>query len=190
MTLEKKKFSLASATLVAEVIACELEDSCTLLSIAGSIRRKKEMVGDIEIIYVPKIIEEIPPGQLIAEKVNKTEEKILELIKLDILEYRIKRDGTKSFGTRVKLLKHKTSQIPVDLFSCTLPEWTNNLVSRTGGKTTNITIASNAKRLGWNWLPFNTGFVNPKSREVFYPKSEREVFEFVRIPYLEPHERP
>lgn len=190
--MEKQLHNLNEAKKVAEKIALVLEPACSLLKIAGSIRREKPQVGDIEIVYVPLFIEGIIDGELNIHprKINKTEEKIQELLTQNFLSYRFKKNGTKSFGERVKLLMHTQSQIPVDLFCCMPKEWSNNLVSRTGGKQTNITIASHAKRMGWNWLPFNEGFKNGKTKGSYQPKSEREVFEFVKLPYLEPWERP
>lgn len=187
-----KHFNLLDALKTAEKIADCLAPHCSLLEIAGSIRRRKPKVKDIEIIYVPLIEDEIAPGELniLSSKINKTEEKILDLIKEGVLDYRTKKDGTKSFGERVKLLVHKESSTPVDLFSCTRPQWANNLVSRTGGKQTNITIAAQAKRMGWNWLPFDQGFKHKHSGEIFVTKSEKEVFDFVNLPYLQPWERP
>jgi DNA polymerase/3'-5' exonuclease PolX len=187
----KQSFELKEAKEIAEQITAELEPHCTLIKIAGSIRREKQRVGDIEIILVPLIIEGIIDGELNIHpsKINRSEEKIEELISKGVLSYRYKKDGTKSFGERVKLLLHTKSQIPVDLFTCTSKEWMNNLVSRTGGKQTNIAIASQAKKRGWNWLPFNEGFKHKGTQEIYHPKSEREVFEFVNLPYLEPQER-
>lgn len=192
MSETKQLYKLEDARKVAEELSFMFEDSCCLLKIAGSIRRKKPNVGDIEIVYVPLVTEGFIDGELNIHpsKINKTEEKIQELITNKTLCYRFKKNGTKSFGERVKLLKHIKSGIPIDLFSCTIQEWSNNLVSRTGGKQTNITIASHAKRMGWNWLPFNIGFKHKKTQEIFQTKSERDVFDFVNLPYLEPWERP
>lgn len=190
--MAKKTYKLKEAKEVAEDIATKLSPACSLLEIAGSIRRKKELVGDVEIIYVPLILEGIIDGELNLHhtKINKSEEKIHELLVQGVLSYRYKKNGTRSFGERVKLLIHNQSQMPVDLFCCAPKEWANNLVSRTGGKQTNITIASHAKRMGWNWLPFNNGFIHKTTKEVHHTKSEREIFEFVKLPYLEPWERP
>jgi DNA polymerase/3'-5' exonuclease PolX len=188
----KHLYKLDQAKEIAEEILCYMEDHCSLITVAGSIRRKKAEVKDIEIIYTPLIIEAQSERELniLPIKINRSEEIIQKLIKDNTLAYRIKKDGTKAFGERVKLLRHTKSQIPVDLFCCQPKEWANNLVSRTGGKTTNITIASHAKKMGWNWLPFNEGFKHKHTKEIYTTKSERAVFDFVNLPYLEPWERP
>lgn len=174
-------FKLNEVKPIADKIAGLLEPHCDLLAIAGSIRREKPLVGDIEILYVPKIEEETPEGELLPKRINKSEQKIKELIEKNILEHRIKKDGTMAFGQKIKLLRVKDSQVPLDLFACKANQWANNLVSRTGGKETNITIASRAKHMGWNWLPFGAGFQNSRTKQTFQPKSEREVFEFVKL---------
>jgi DNA polymerase/3'-5' exonuclease PolX len=40
---------------VAEVFASSLAPACHRIAIAGSLRREKEMIGDIEIVAIPKI---------------------------------------------------------------------------------------------------------------------------------------
>jgi DNA polymerase/3'-5' exonuclease PolX len=186
----KQKFDLNLAKDKAQEIKTLLKPFCHRVEIAGSIRRKQPQVGDIEILYIPKRVEAIPKGELVCKTIDKSQERILSLIEAGVLCLRKKKNGTTSFGQRVKLLLDKDTDIPVDLFACEEQQWVNNLVSRTGGKMTNITIASHAKRLGWNWLMSDAGFINKKTSEVFIPSSEEDVFKFARIPYMNPEERP
>jgi DNA polymerase/3'-5' exonuclease PolX len=186
----KRKFALDIALERAASIKNLLAPHAEKISIAGSIRRRQEEVGDIEILYVPKIHEEVPQGELVPKTVDKSEEQILKLISTNVLSLRKKSNGTTSFGKRIKLLLDTESKIPIDLFSCHANQWVNNLVSRTGGKLTNITIASYAKRIGWNWRMFDAGFVNKRTSEAFIPKTEEELFKFAKVPYMPPWDRP
>jgi len=88
------------------------------------------------------------------------------------------------------------SGIPVDLFATTEECWYNYLVCRTGGKETNLAICRAANAKGWSWTPYGPGFtchpgeVSPEEyTEQHLVHSEREVFEFVGLPYLEPRDR-
>lgn len=54
----KKKFPAASAIQVAQSIVAALAPSCQRIEIAGSLRRRKQEVGDIEILYVAKTAEQ------------------------------------------------------------------------------------------------------------------------------------
>ena len=49
---DKQKFHLGTARAYAEVIQAALAPFCERIVIAGSIRRGKEMVGDIELLYI------------------------------------------------------------------------------------------------------------------------------------------
>ena len=86
-------------------------------------------------------------------------------------------------------MRHVPSGIPVDLFATTEACWFNYLVCRTGGADNNLAICFAAQRAGWKWTPYGPGFTRG-SGEVHLVRSEREVFEFVGLPYLEPEQRP
>jgi DNA polymerase/3'-5' exonuclease PolX len=90
-------------------------------------------------------------------------------------------------------MRHVASGIPVDLFATTEACWHNYLVCRTGPAESNIRIAAAAKARGWKWNPYGEGFsrggplAGPEEARAL--RSEREVFEFVGLPYTEPEER-
>jgi DNA polymerase/3'-5' exonuclease PolX len=79
----------------------------------------------------------------------------------------------------------------VDLFTATRENFFNYLVCRTGGEESNIRVASAAIARGWKWNPYGNGFsrVVGLGSEHHDVTSEREVFEFVGLPYLEPWKR-
>ena len=194
MEPEKEKVALAKAEQIAKEVLCLLNNHCQRVEIAGSIRRKKAEVGDIEILAIPKFKRVTPEGELLLingeVEENITERRIQELLDKRILAPRLKINGTKTMGPRVKLMTHTTSGIAVDIFLCDESGWVNNLVSRTGGKNTNIAIASRAKARGWNWLPFGTGFQNQRTGEIHQPETEEDVMAFVGLPPMKPEERP
>lgn len=144
-------------------------------------------MGDIEILYIPKQGVHQDENELFPSSIDLSRLAIKKLIGKRTLALRIKSDGTTAFGERVKLLTHLPSGIALDCFACTHEEWFNNLVSRTGGKENNITIASAAIAKKIQWLPFGLGF---KSQEKIIPViSEEDVFHIVELPYLTPEER-
>ena len=51
----KNKISLSQARRIAESVVAELACACERIEIAGSVRREKSEVGDIEICAIPKI---------------------------------------------------------------------------------------------------------------------------------------
>jgi hypothetical protein len=59
--------------------------------------------------------------------------------------------------------------------------WWNYLVCRTGPKESNIAISSAAKKRGWDWNPYGSGF--SRNGRIVEMKSERDVFKFVGLPW-------
>ena len=145
--------------------------------IAGSIRRLKPDVGDIELLCVPRYI----------VGVDMLDAKVRTLILLRTLDFRLNRRGSKMYGTKNKLLVHVESGIGVDIFSTTEKCWPVALVVRTGGKETNTRIAAAALRKGYRFRAYGDGFDTPNGH--IHCSNEREVFEVVGLPYKEPWKR-
>ena len=51
----KTRFPRAAAIAVARELCEALKPHCERLIVAGSLRRMKQQVGDVEIVYIPKI---------------------------------------------------------------------------------------------------------------------------------------
>ncbi|MBA7656225.1 hypothetical protein ES703_64140 [subsurface metagenome] len=171
------KILLERAEKTAEQIKAVLEPSCERIVIAGSIRRQKPDVGDIELLVIPEYI----------AGADMLDAKIWTMIYFDMLGYRLNKLGSKVYGPKNKLLVHLPSGIGVDVFSTTAECWPVALVVRTGGKVTNQRIATAAIRKGYRFHAYGRGFTTPDGEIVC--SSEREVFEVVGLPYLEPWER-
>lgn len=177
-----------NAMEIATALEEELAKGCAKTQIAGSLRRRKPFVNDIEILVIPKPQTKQKENDLFTEEIPGDFWILEQLLKKGTLEKRKKCNGTLTYGPRTKLLVHTASGIPVDVFSCSPPEWVNCLFSRTGGKATNIAIASNAKRCQLAWEAFGAGF-RTKQGELIEIKSEKEIFAIVGLPYLPPSHR-
>ena|ERR1035437_2357644 len=189
--MAKEKVKREIALKVAKEIIETLTNCCEKIEIAGSLRREKEEVGDIEILYVPKYIERNERNLLFEVKTirNVADEKLEELLRKNYFHKRINKIGSTVYGDKNKLLKHVESGINVDLFSTTIPAWYNYLVCRTGGAANNALIAGRAKDMGWKWKVYEEGFENRNSKEIRKISSEEEVYAFVGLPYIKPKER-
>ena len=171
---------LEKAKAIAEELKTRLEVGCERIEIAGSIRRQKPEVGDIELLVIPRY------GGLL-ECVDCLNEAIVDLMVQEILGYRLNKLGSRVYGPKNKLMVHLPSGIGVDIFSTTEECWPVALVVRTGGKVTNQRIASAALRKGYRFHAYSRGFTTPTGEIIC--RSERGVFEAVGLPYLEPFER-
>ena len=184
---EKKRYERATAMLVAAEICRELKPFCARLIVAGSLRRRKAMVGDVEIVFVPKFTE-VADTLFETKQENMAAMAIARLKDTGILTERIGAAGSTSWGPKNKLAVHVASRMPVDLFETSEPCWFNYLTCRTGGAESNVAVASAAQRLGLKWNPYDVGFTRADGSKI-HVTSERHVFEIVGLPYKEPWER-
>lgn len=184
----KRRWRREVALAAADGVATLMRNACERMMVAGSVRRGKPMVGDVEIVYIPRYDSAVRPGEMFPEsRVNLAELAIDELVRIGILEKRLNVNGSPTFGERNKLMRHVSTGIPVDLFATTEDAWWNYIVCRTGGAETNVRICNAAIVKGWNWAPYGAGFKTPEG--VRAVKCERDVFDLVGLPYLEPEDR-
>jgi len=169
---------LEKARAIAEKIKAILESSCERIVIAGSIRRQKPDVGDLELLCIPKYF----------AGVDMLDAKIQTMIHFDMLGYRLNKLGSKVYGPKNKLLVHLPSGIGVDVFSTTAECWPVALVVRTGGKSTNQEIATRAIERGMRFHAYGRGFTLPDGGELVCLR-EVDVFQAVGLRYLDPWER-
>lgn len=185
---DKPRWPYAEGMRVAGEIVIALVSCCDRIIIAGSLRRKKVTVGDVEIVYIPKFQTRPDPQDMFRNiQVNLANEEILQLEALNILERRRNSKGNPMYGEKNKLMRHAKTGMPVDLFATTQESWHNYLVCRTGSSENNIRICNAAIAQNKKWHPYGSGYTY--KGKVIPMHSEREVFEFVGLKYLEPEER-
>ena len=191
--MKKINFPRSEGVAVAREIVRVLEPCCSRLIVAGSLRRRKNEVGDVEILYIPKRVRAVDPSDLFQQTVmvNETDKVIEDLLAKEILTKRLNVNGSETWGPENKLSVHRFSGIPVDLFSTNEACWFNYVVCRTGGADTNTRIATQANKKGWKWNPYGPGFTQLPSHGhgKFRVACEQDVFSFVCLPYQEPWER-
>lgn len=184
----KPRFPAHEALAVARELCAALRPVTERLIVAGSLRRRRLMVGDVEILFIPQFVQ--VPGDLFeTAHASRADDVLNELLAAGVLAKRRNVNGTEMWGDKNKLAVHVASGIPVDLFAATELNWFNYLVCRTGPGESNIAIASAARRMGWQWHPYGAGFTKLDGSDARRVASEREVFEFVGLPYREPWER-
>lgn len=185
------KYPLATAEAVAADLVARLTPHCERIIVAGSIRRRRPMVGDVEIVYVPKFGTARLPGDLFSQAGVELVAHALNGMRIDgTIVQRLSVKGTPAWGEKNKLAVHTASGIPVDFFRASENNWFNYLVCRTGGAENNKRIAMAAQAKGWMWNPYEEGFSSRDFRHYHRCTSEESVFEFVGLPYLAPEARP
>lgn len=133
---DKVKFPRADALKVARFLCVTMADHCVRLLCAGSLRRRKEMVGDIELVFIPEMTTQAVDF-FAAETVSKVDLVLNDLIARGVIEKRRNVNGSEMWGEKNKLARHVASGIPVDFFATNEAAWFNYLVCRTGGAQSN-----------------------------------------------------
>lgn len=181
------KWDIVDARPVAQELVNLLTPVCERIEIAGSMRRGKTRISDIELLYVPKFEPRLV-DMFESAPFNLADEKLEHLLTTGILEKRKRSDGFFAWGEKNKFATHARSHIPVDLFSTTAENWWVSLVVRTGSKETNLKLTTAAQARGRSLIAYGAG-VKQRDRTITPAHSEREVFELCGVPYLEPHQR-
>ncbi len=101
---------LSKASIIAESIKRLLTGTCTRIEIAGSIRRRKQEVGDIEILCIPKY----------GDFGDRLDQRLWVLVENGTLTYRLNKKGSTTYGPKNKFMVHTDSGIGVDIFSTTI----------------------------------------------------------------------
>jgi DNA polymerase/3'-5' exonuclease PolX len=183
----KQKFPRSAAISVAREILAAITPFCERIILAGSLRRRKQEVGDVEILYIPMFVVE-PDGLFDKHTVNLADRALDKLLLSGVISKRLNSLGSETWGDKNKLARHVATGIPIDLFSTRISTWHNYLVCRTGSAENNMRIASAAKARGWKWNPYGPGFTDHHGNCVEVT-SEHDVFHLSGLPYLEPWQR-
>ena len=185
----KARFEGAAALRLAERLRERLAPCCERVEIAGSLRRGRPTVGDIELLYIPRF-DSVRYDLFSLRVINLVDEgPLAELLRGGELAKRPNSRGAETWGERNKLARHVLSGTPLDLFATCEACWHNYLVCRTGPAALNVEIAQRARARGHKWNPYGPGFTRLADQSIVRMASEREVFEFVGLPWREPSER-
>ncbi|MBA7502834.1 hypothetical protein ES706_01431 [subsurface metagenome] len=158
---------LEEATTIAKKVKEILSPYCEEIEIAGSIRRGKPVVHDIDMVLIEK-----PETWLVLSSMIAS----IGRITLN--------------GNKIKSLWYgdKQSGIAIDIYIATPATWATLLLIRTGSKENNIRLASIAKRQGWHLKANGDGLFNEKGERIA-GETEESIYEALGIPYQEPNER-
>jgi DNA polymerase/3'-5' exonuclease PolX len=189
MTLKSRTWPIAEAREAAEELVSLLGPFCERIEVAGSIRRNRAQVGDIELLAISKTSPAyvLHPDTLRPLFWIHLDAQVRELIAKDLLRYRLNKLGRKTYGRLNKLLIHVASGIPVDLFSTIEENWGMSMVVRTGPKEFNIKMMTRLKALGLQGHAYG-GVTDKEGKELTCP-TEVEVFRLLQWPYVAPEQR-
>jgi DNA polymerase (family 10) len=153
-------------------ILSAIDPYCTRAEVAGSIRRRKSTINDIDIVVLPKPQSWIQTIKEIRHRFDAVTEK----------------QGDKLATLYVPFAsKQGQGHVQVDLYRASEGTWGILLLIRTGSAQHNIYLCNLAIRKGYS-LAYSKGLLNEKG-EVIASKTEQEVFQALRLDYIPPEDR-
>lgn len=184
---DRQKFDSEDAVPVAKELIEMLRPFTEKIEIAGSLRRCRDRVSDIEILYIPRY--ELRQSDMFAqEPVDLAGEFLGKLLRDQVLIKRPNVNGAFTWGPKNKLTVHVESGIPVDFFSSTRENWWVSLVVRTGSKETNLKLTTGAQKRGASLMAYGCG-VKWSDGTITTATSEEHVFDLCGVEYKYPNER-
>jgi DNA polymerase (family 10) len=155
-------------------ILTEIESFCVRAEIAGSLRRQRGSINDIDIVVQPR---PEPDSWL----------NILKTVKREF-DATTEKQGDKLATLYVPFASIKGhGHIQVDLYRATAATWGILLLVRTGSKEHNVHLCNVAISKGFR-LFYSQGFVD-KNNNVIAGRTEEEVFQALGMPFVIPQDR-
>ena len=180
-TPPKTRFPLAQAEEVGQELVDLLRPSCERIEIAGSIRRRRPDVGDVELLCISRVGDTVALGtniHLLAE--------LDDLIRRNVLKKRLNKANRPNYGDWNMYMIHVASGIPVDIFRTTEENWGMSMVVRTGPEKWNKRMMTQFIKMGMQGHAY--GGVTQGDVEVSCP-TEQDVFQLLEWRYREPEDR-
>ncbi|MBA7537062.1 hypothetical protein ES705_29328 [subsurface metagenome] len=152
---------LERAQSIADEVIKRLAPYCQRIAVAGSVRRQKPMVNDIDLVLIPNDLWSLHG----------------ELMKLG----QLKMSGQ-------KIMRVMIGNTQVDIYIADETTWATLLLIRTGSKDSNIRLCSLAKKKGWHLAASGDGLFNEKGERIA-GDSEESIYGALGLPYQRPEER-
>lgn len=155
---------LERADSIAEAVIKRLSPYCQRIVVAGSVRRRKPRVKDIDFV-------------LIASDAWNLHQEILGLCR----PFPVKMSGN-------KLSRVMMGDVQLDFYFATPETWATLLLIRTGSVENNIRLCSTAKKRGWHLSASGDGLFDQNGNRVA-GDTEESIFQALRYPYQPPERR-
>lgn len=156
---------LERAQKIADEVIKRLSPYCSKIEVAGSIRRQKATVKDIDLVLIPS-----------------------DLWNLEHEINSLARPFTpKLSGDKLKRFNY-TGGVQIDLYFADEHTWATLLLIRTGSAGNNIRLASLAQKRGWRLKANGEGLFDENGKRIA-GDSEESIYEALDLPWQRPEER-
>ena len=152
---------LEKAKVIADTVVKALAPYCERIMVAGSIRRQKPTVRDIDLVLV------------VRDRQN------LDSALMGMGNYKM---------SGLKIARVEMDSIPLDIYFATPETFATLLLIRTGSVESNIRLAARAKKRGWRLAASGGGLFNEKGERIA-GDTEESIYEALGVPYQRPERR-
>ena len=167
---------LAEAKGYANQLSMWLRPYCERLEVAGSIRRERPQCNDVDIVCIPKIIEEADlTGEVVGRR-NLVQEFVERHVKASSGRAKIVSQGDK------QIILELPNKVQLDLWFADDRTWATRLMCRTGSMKHNIQLCEIAKGLGLHWNPY-------EGIEGKDCSTEEAIYKALGLKFIEPKDR-
>jgi DNA polymerase (family 10) len=180
--LHPDSIPLAKAERYAGAIVEWLRPFCSRIEIAGSIRRRRPFVGDVDVVCIPHLVEkqDLLGGTGV----------VRNLVREELIAYMAKTPA--AVWKSGKEPQWDGQNFLLRLPKCELDVWCANeenfgsrFLCRTGSREHNVWLAERAKAHGGHWEPYRGLFMGSDRFSV----SEVCIYEALGFPFVEPGDR-
>lgn len=183
MSTTTTKLPYREAMAIAGDLLVRLETACERILIAGSLRRMKPEIGDIEIVAIPKI--EDVMADMFGQHIEGSGRNLLNerLVELGVTI-------TKGVKDDAKFRQFTWRDVPVDLFVTTPECWGVIATIRTGSAEFSHWLMTERRKNGGcpSHLKVKEGRIWFASEPLSTP-NEIDVFRTLEVPWIDPPER-
>lgn len=153
--------ALERAEKIAATIIELLSPYCQRIEVAGSVRRRKDQVNDIDFVLIPSDLWNLQHEIMGLGQVTMSGNKIMRVM---------------------------ARGIQVDLYFAAEETWATLLLIRTGSVESNIRLCTMAKKRGWHLAASGDGLFDEYGQRIA-GDSEESIYKALGLRYLEPWER-
>ena len=203
MSSNENRLPYRIAAEAAKQICTAMLPHCHRVAVAGSLRRRKDTVGDIEIVAIPKWATEIDPTDLFAETsidINllyrdwASSTNLVKWIKPGAVmtEWAVKPEGRYWRGLLNDFASSEGSECKVDIFLTTTERWGVRYLLSTGSAEFNAEIVTHARRVGYVFdegCLWQVGWKAEGERVLIKTPDEATVFHELGLEFVPPHLR-
>jgi DNA polymerase (family 10) len=172
--------NLEDAKFLAEKVCLVLQPLCDEIEVAGSVRRGKSEVGDVDIVALPKAVD-LPGGLCGVVKVDPS------TVWKNLFPKALVKSGLKLEVSGKELHRFSfPSGLQVDVYRARPETWGVILLIRTGSKEHNVKLCTLARSKGL-MLSASQGVI--ENHNIVACRTEEGIFSALGLKFVEPKDR-